>query len=409
MDTFDHSLPRRTLLKGGLAALGLMGLSGRLWAGGVVAQGFENGLRELVAYPQKRPMLRITTRPVHLETPFELFDQQLITPNDAVFVRYHLANHPLAIDEAAHTLTIKGEVQRPLQLTVAQLKRNFAPVSVTAVMQCAGNGRGLFNPRVPGAQLGNGSMACVTWTGVRLVDVLKAAGIGAGASQIVYRGTDAPALPVTPPFERALDIADATQPDVLIAWAMNGQPLPVLNGFPIRLVVPGYYSSYWMKHLSEITVSSAAPFTGFFANEAYTVPDTPDYGIAPGSTPEKTVRLKRMKVRAFITNLRDGVHIPAHTPQVVRGIAFDGGSGIRRVEFSTDQGHSWHEGQLGQDLGRFAFRPWHGTFTPADAGPMVLMARATSNNGEIQPLAQPWNPGGYARNVVEPVHVTIAA
>ena len=403
----DDALRRRAVLKGGLAAAGLLALSGKLRAAAWLDQGFDNGWRELVPYPQKMPLLRITTRPVHLETPFSQFDRGLITPNEAVFVRYHLAGHPLDIDSASHTLTVKGLVGQPLTLTLRDLQTRFAAVSQTVVMQCAGNGRGLLQPRVQGAQLGNGSMACVEMTGVRLADVLKAAGVKDGAVQVAFRGTDQPALEETPSFIRSLNLEDALRPEVMIAWAMNGQPLPVLNGYPLRLVVPGFYASYWMKHLSQLEVIDHV-FDGWFAATAYTVPDTPDYGIAPGAKPERMVRLTRMKVRSFITHPAAGQTVAAPEGRLaLRGIAFDGGSGIRRVEVSADGGRSWLPARLGEERGRFAFRPWTLTLDGVKPGALQLLARATANDGQTQPLVQPWNPGGYARNVAERVALVI--
>ncbi|WP_434631601.1 molybdopterin-dependent oxidoreductase [Chromobacterium sp. CV08] len=401
----DDALRRRAVLKGGLAAAALLALPGRGRAAWM-DQGFDNGWRELVPYPQKMPLLRITTRPVHLETPFSQFDRGLITPNEAVFVRYHLADHPLDIDPATHTLTIAGKVSRPLTLTLADLKKRFETVRQTVVMQCAGNGRGLSQPRVQGAQLGNGSMACVEMAGARLADVLAAAGVMDGARQIACRGTDRPALEETPSFVRSLDIADALRPEPMIAWEMNGRPLPVLNGYPIRLVVPGFYAAYWMKHLSRIDVLDHV-FDGWFASQAYIVPDTPDNGVPPGSKPDRTVRLTRMKVRSFITAPAAGDAVPAGRLSL-RGIAFDGGSGIRRVDVSADGGASWLPARLGADAGRFAFRPWTLTLDDVKPGPLTLMARATANDGQVQPMVQPWNPGGYARDVIERLDIVVA-
>ncbi|ATP27041.1 oxidase [Chromobacterium violaceum] len=401
----DDAATRRALLKAGLAA-GLLGLAGRPRAAWL-EQGFDNGWRELVPYPQKMPLLRITTRPVHLETPFSQFDRGLITPNEAVFVRYHLAGHPLDTDPAAHTLTIDGKVRRPLTLTLSELQR-FPRFKQTVVMQCAGNGRGLFQPRVQGAQLGNGSMACVEMAGARLADVLAAAGVMDGARQIACRGTDQPALEVTPAFVRSLDLADALRPEAMIAWEMNGQPLPVLNGYPIRLVIPGFYAACWIKHLSHIEVLDHV-FDGWFASQAYTVPDTPDNGVPPGTKPDRTARLTRMKVRSFITHPAHGDAIAAPDGRLaLRGIAFDGGSGIRRVDVSADGGDSWRQAELGPDIGRFAFRPWTLTLDGVKPGPLALMARAAANDGQRQPLRQSWNPGGYARNVAERVEIVVA-
>jgi sulfite dehydrogenase (cytochrome) subunit A len=403
---------RRALIKGGLASAistSMLSLQHKAWALTLISQDFENGQRELVPYPQKYPLLRITTRPVHLETPFSYFDQSLITPNKAVFVRYHLANHPLKIDASKHTLSIKGNVLRPLKFTLADLKKKFQHVSQTVVMQCAGNGRAYSAPRVPGAQLGNGSMACISVTGVRLADVLNAAGVGKEARQITYRGTDEPALAATPAFIRALDIETAMTKDALIVWDMNGEPLPILNGYPIRLVVPGYFAPFWMKHLSEIEVINH-DFDGWFTKEAYTVPDTPDNGIAPGALAKNKIPLTQLKVRSFICNIENGKKtISKEGHLALRGIAFDCGSGIRSVDISSDNGKTWQSAKLGKNIGNYAFRPWSLTLSDLKKGPLQLMARATANSGEVQPTVQPWNPGGYARNVIEVVNITLTS
>ncbi|MCX7205842.1 MAG: molybdopterin-dependent oxidoreductase [Proteobacteria bacterium] len=401
---------RRSILKGGVASVistSLLSFPYKAFATKLVEQDFENGTRELIPYPQKYPLLRITTRPVHLETPFSYFDQSLITPNKAVFVRYHLANHPLNIDPNKHTLTIKGNVSKALQLSLRDLKKRFKPISMNVVLQCAGNGRALSSPRVAGAQLGNGSMACFSVTGVRLADVLKEAGIGEGAKEIKYRGTDEPPLPVTPAYIRSLNIETALQNEILIAWEMNGEPLPMLNGFPIRLVVPGYFAPYWMKHLSEIEVINNE-FDGWFAKEVYTVPDTPDHGTTPDNLDVNKVPLTKLYVRSFITNFENGKRIKLNKGNLVlRGIAFDSGSGIRAVDVSIDGGKNWISAKLGKDIGSFAFRPWTLTISGLANGTLTLMARATANSGEVQPLTQSWNSGGYARNVVEVVNITV--
>lgn len=216
---------------------------------------FENGERELVAYPQKRPLIRLTSRPPQLETPFSVFNEGIITPNDAFFVRYHLTNSPPKnLDLATFRLSVKGKVNSPLSLSIAQLKSQFDPVEIVAVNQCSGNSRGFSQPRVVGGQLGHGAMGNARWKGVRLKDVLEKAGVGAGARQVSFDGLDTPAIPATADFVKALDIDQALDGEVMLAYEMNGEALPILNGFPLRLVVPGYFGTYWVKHLHEITV-----------------------------------------------------------------------------------------------------------------------------------------------------------
>jgi hypothetical protein len=194
----------------------------------------------------------------------------------------------------------------------------------------------------------------------------------------------------------------------MLAWAMNGEDLPMLNGYPLRLVVPGHYGTYWVKHLHRIEVVDGV-YEGFWMKSAYRIPDTPDHSIAPGTAPKATIPINRFNVRSFITNLPDGAVVPAGRETVVRGIAFDSGRGIGEVAFSADGGNTWGEARLGAELGRYAFREWTAAFTPRARGPHVLMTRATNRTGETQPLTAGWNPAGYMRNVVEAVKVEAVA
>jgi len=371
---------------------------------------FENGERELVKYPQKRPLIRLTSRPPQLETPMAVFNEGVLTPNDAFFVRYHLAGSPPSramLEGDAFRLSVVGAVERPLDLTVAELVRRFEPVEVIAVNQCSGNGRGLFLPRVSGGQMGNGAMGCARWKGVRLADVLKAAGLPAGARQVSFDGLDRPPTPGVPDFVKVLELDHALDPDVLLAVEMNGEPLPWLNGFPLRLVVPGHYGTYWIKHLHRITVLDAE-YKGYWMDPAYRIPDDPCAHIAPGTKPRRTIPIGRFNVRSFITSHSDGGVVRSGTVVRVRGIAFDGGGGIREVLFSADGGRTWQGAELGRDPGRFGFREWTVDWKASGAGERILWAKATNRLGESQPLEPLWNPAGYMRNVVESVKVRVA-
>ena len=367
---------------------------------------FGNGERPLVKYPQKRPMIAVTSRPPHLETPFSVFNEGVLTPNDAFFVRYHLANIPFEdIDPDTYTVELKGLVDRPHKLTLADLKR-MPTTEIVAVNQCSGNSRGFFEPRTPGGQLGNGAMGNARWRGVSLKEVLNRAGIGRGAKQVTFKGIDGPVMETTPSFVKALDLDHADDGEVMLAYAMNGHDLPVLNGYPVRLVVPGYYATYWVKHLSEITVIDSV-FDGYFMKNAYRIPDNDCACVEPGTTPKATVPINRLNVRSFITSVTDGGRLAAGA-QTLQGIAFDGGSGIKDVSVSIDDGKSWTAAELGQNLGKYSFRQWTLTVT-LPAGPQVLKVRATANDGKTQPAEPRWNPSGYMRNVVETVRVTVGA
>lgn len=398
---------RRAFMQAGVATAALAALPLRGMAAATVSQPFQNGMRELLRYPQKRPLILITSRPPHLETPFSVFNESLITPNDAFFVRYHLANIPLSIDPATYRLNVGGKVNTPLSLSLAELKAIAPAVEVVAVNQCSGNSRGFSNPRVFGAQLGNGSMGNARWVGVPLKAVLDKAGLMAGARQVSFNGLDTPVLPGTPDFIKALEIDHAMSGEPLIAWSMNGSDLPLLNGYPIKLVVPGYSGTYWVKQLNEIEVLDHT-FDGFFMSTAYRLPDNDCECLPPGTAAAKTHPITRLRVRSFITSLRDGAVVHAGRPLEIKGIAFDGGTGIKSVQVSQDGGLNWIDARLGQDLGRYSFRPWSIGIRPVRKGALVLMVRATSAGGETQPLEATWNPGGYMRNVVESVKIHAA-
>jgi sulfite dehydrogenase (cytochrome) subunit A len=398
-------ITRRTVLHGVTAVLttgALSALSTRSFAADTVTLAFENGERPLVKYPQKRPMIGLTSRPPQLETPFPVFDESIITPNDAFFVRYHLANIPLDIDPATFSVEIKGTVDKPLKLSLADIKK-LPAIEIVAVNQCSGNSRGFLTPRVAGGQLGNGAMGNARWKGVPLKTVLDKAGVQTKAKQVVFGGMDGPVFDKTPDFAKALDIDHARNGEVMLAYAMNGQDLPVLNGFPLRLVVPGCYGTYWVKHLNEITVVDNV-YDGFWMKSAYRIPDNDCNCVEPGTAPKATIPINRFTIRSFITSVPDNAKVRAGRELTLRGIAFDGGKGIKEVAVSTNDGQSWTPAKLGKDLGNYSFREWKLPVKLA-AGDHGLKCRATGNGGEVQPLEPRWNPAGYLRNVVETVHV----
>jgi sulfite dehydrogenase (cytochrome) subunit A len=401
-------IDRRTLMHSGimLAASGAaISFSSKLALAETVTLPFGNGERPLIKYPQKRPMIGLTSRPPQLETPFSVFNEGVITPNDAFFVRYHLADIPLEIDPATFSVEIKGKVDKPLKLSLAEIKKMPA-IELVAVNQCSGNSRGFSDPRVTGGQLANGAMGNARWRGVPLKAVLDKAGVQQGAKQVTFGGLDGPVSDRTPDFAKALDIDHARDGEVMLAYAMNGSDLPMLNGFPLRLVVPGYYGTYWVKHVNEITVLDSV-FDGFWMKSAYRIPDNDCNCVEPGTAPKATIPINKYTVRSFVTNLVDGAKVKAGAETPLRGIAFDGGSGIRDVSVSTDGGQTWTPARLGKDFGRYSFREWKST-VKLPAGAHELKVRATSNDGKTQPLQPLWNPAGYLRNVVETYRVVAA-
>jgi sulfite dehydrogenase len=398
-------LDRREIMKrAGMAALATGFGSVRALALDTVTLPIGNGERPLVKYPQKRPMIGLTSRPPQLETPFAIFNDGPITPNNAFFVRYHLADIPLDIDPDKFTLNIKGKVDRPLALSLKEIKK-LPAVELVAVNQCSGNSRGFFDPRVAGGQLGNGAMGNARWRGVPLKTVLDKAGVQPGAKQVTFNGMDGPVSDKTPDFVKALEVDHARDGEVMLAYGMNGDDLPVLNGFPLRLIVPGYYGTYWLKHLNEITVIDNV-FDGFWMKSAYRIPDTPCACVDPGTAPKATIPINRLDVRSFITSVPDGAKLKSGTV-TLKGIAFDGGKGIREVAVSIDGGKTWMPAKLGRDLGKYSFREWK---LPAKlaAGSHQLQVRATNNAGETQPSEPRWNPAGYMRNVIETVRIAAA-
>ena len=404
-DPLRHSAPRRRALRAFCAAA----LAGtpvfRAFAAESVTLPFANGERPLARYPQKRPLIVVTQRPPQLETPFEVYNDGIVTPNDAFFVRYHLAGIPTDIDATTWRLSVKGRVQTPLSLSLADLKQMEA-VEYYAVNQCSGNSRGFFEPRVAGGQIGNGAMGNAKWRGVPLRVVLARAGVLDDARQVKFDGLDVPAARGTPDFVKALDVDHAMDGEVLLAYAMNGEDLPFLNGYPVRLVVPGWYGTYWVKHLSEITVLEGV-LNHFWMSTAYRIPDNACACVPPGTAPASTVPIGRFDVRSFVTSVRDGAGVPAATPLALRGIAFDGGYGIREVAVSVDGGKTWTSAALARDYGKYSFREWQ-TSATLSPGEHRIMVRAVNSIGQSQPPEPLWNPAGYMRNVVETVRVRAA-
>lgn len=393
---------RRDLL---LATAGGVLLGGA--ARGALAADAGSDADELGTLPDKKPLIRHTWRPPNYETP--LTDLvPAFTPNDAFFVRYHLAVIP-QIDADTWRLKVGGSgAQKPLVLTLRDLKRDFKRATLAAVNQCSGNRRGLFTPRVPGVQWGNGAMGNAEWSGVRLRDVLGRAGVAAEAVEVVFNGADVPVLPATPDFLKSVPIERALDENTLIAFEMNGRPLPHWNGAPARLVVPGWTGTYWVKHLTEIRVETV-PFDGFWVKGAYRIPT----GAFPGvrfktqETPE-TTPITEMLVNSLITSHVPGARLKHGAKVELAGKAWDGGAGIAAVEISTDGRRSWRAAELGRSLGRFAWREFHYRLDTSKPGALVVAVRARSRDGATQPEKLTANPGGYHDNIVQTVTLEVA-
>src|SRR6266852_3445754 len=342
---FHRMMTRRRLL----ATAGAAGvvLSKPAWAQKMVDLPLPGGpgVRQITtAFPQKGPMILQRTRPPLLETPFEVFDKGIFTPNDQFYVRWHWAVIPTDIDIGKFSLTVRGHVNQTLSLSLNDILHGLPSVQLAAVNQCSGNSRGMFQPRVTGGQWANGAMGNARWTGIRLRDVLDRAGVKTGAVAVRFNGLDEPVVDGAPDFMKSLDIDHARDGEVMIAFAMNGEQLPLLNGFPLRLIVPGWYSTYWVKMLNDIEVLDA-PDENYWMKTAYRIPDTPYASVKPGQSGFKTVPINRLVPRSFFTNVTNNTIVNSGATVPVRGIAFGGDCGVSQVELSAD-GHTWRKTKL---------------------------------------------------------------
>jgi DMSO/TMAO reductase YedYZ molybdopterin-dependent catalytic subunit len=395
-------LTRREAL---LAAAGFVAAGAR--ADQNAPAGSPGGDELLAALPGKKPLIQRAFRPPNFETPLADL-APLYTANDVFFVRYHLPVIP-RVDVASWRLKIGGpSTRRPLALSLRELKEGFAHTSLAAVNQCSGNRRGLFSPRVPGVQWGDGAMGNAVWGGVRLRDVLQKAGVASNALEVVFNGADTAQLPQTPDFVKSLPIDRALDESTLIAFEMNGQPLPHWNGAPARLIVPGWTGTYWVKHLTDILIQPAA-FDGFWMKAAYRIPTGafPTVRFASQETPENTPITEAL-VNSLITSPAPSAQLRRGEPAQLAGKAWDNGAGIVAVEVSFDGRQSWREATLGKDLGRFAWREFHMPIDTSGSGPLEIAVRARSRNGATQPEKLTVNPSGYHDNIVQTVRLEVS-
>ncbi len=364
-----------------------------------------NSVGPIVSEPQKAPLILLTDRPVQLETPRNYF-ANTFTPNEAFYVRWHLDRIPNAVDLKTWRLRVEGNVSSPQAYSLGDLLRKFRAETVAAVNQCSGNSRSRLQPRVPGGQWGNGAMGNARWTGVLLRDLLNAAGVKGGSVQVQFQGLEQGEGPEglgSKSFMKSLDLDNPVIDECIVAYAMNGEPLPLLNGFPVRLVVPGYFATYWMKGLTWIRVMDK-PDENFWMKTGYRIPDTPRGTTTPEAVKAggmKTVPINRMPVRSFLVSPDENGKIPAGMSVALRGIAFSGHGRVANVEISDDNLKTWKAAQVGEDFGAYSFRTWEFSWTPKTPGRYSVAVRATDEKGNTQPDEGVWNPGGYLWNRVE--------
>jgi DMSO/TMAO reductase YedYZ molybdopterin-dependent catalytic subunit len=370
-----------------------------------------NSVGPYVTEPQKVPLILLTDRPVQLETPRHYF-RTAFTPNEAFYVRWHLEGIPNGVDLKDWKLQIEGNVNKPLALSLPELMEKFKPVSLAAVNQCSGNSRSRLLPRVPGGQWGHGAMGNAMWTGVRLRELLDMAGIKTGSLQVQFQGLETgqgPAGLGSNLFLKSLDLKNPVLGESVVAYLMNGEPLPMLNGFPVRLVVPGYFATYWTKCLTWIRVLDA-PDENFWMKTGYRVPDTPRGNTTPEEVKAgkvKTIPIERYPVRSFLISPDGSSKIPAGMNVTLRGIAFSGFAAVNRVEVSDDGGKTWLAAKLGENHGAYSFRTWESSWIAKPPGRYSLAVRATDEKGNTQPDEPVWNPGGYLWNRIERQEIVV--
>ncbi|MEX5216108.1 MAG: sulfite oxidase [Nitrospiraceae bacterium] len=360
---------------------------------------------EDVEAPSGRELLRTkVSRPYDAETDVAAF-REWLTPTKSFFVRSHFGPPPEdAVDPAGWRLTVTGLVDRPLTLSPADLKR-FEEVTITAVLQCSGNGRVFHRPRAPGVQWERGAVGNAQWTGVRLTDVLRQAGVQpTRARHVQLEGADRPVSDKTPQFIRSIPLAKALHPDTLLVYRMNGEPLPLLHGGPLRLIAPGWMADACTKWLTTVTLQ-AREAEGYYMQTAYRHPMK---AVDPGATvPREQMRpIEAMVVKSLIVSPSEGATISTDSV-LVQGVAWTGEGRITRVEVSTDGGASWSPARLlGEDI-PYAWRCWDYRWErkPGESG--VILSRATDSQGHVQPERSPWNPGGFLWNGWDRVTVSI--
>lgn len=385
---------RRTLLQRAAQVLG--GLA--LW------RQFEPAMAEETARNESGPLTMRVMRPYDAETPVREF-VSFHTPNHRFFVRSHFGPPaPELIAEADWRLRIGGLIERPREFTLKDLKQ-FERVTVAALVQCSGNGRAFHHPKVPGVQWERGAVGNAQWTGVRMRDVLAKAGVRQAAKHVQLQGADRPVLSSVPLFTRSIPLEKALHPDTLLAYEMNGRPLPLLHGAPLRVITPGWMADSCTKWLTDITVQ-AEEAKGYYMQTAYRVPVTaiqPNSGL-PGTS---MVPVESMVVKSLIALPDEGAQV-RQGPVTVQGVAWSGEAPVTKVEVSLDEGKTWDAARFVGEDQPYAWRQWQYIWKAKTAGPATILCRATDGIGETQPETSPWNPSGFLWNGWDRVNVTVS-
>jgi sulfite oxidase len=375
-------------------------------AAGFLSPKFTWALPQGIDFPGEDGMILRSYRFVDLETPVEFFKTWL-TPVPHFFVRNHM-HEPIALEASGRQakdwqLSISGEVEKPLSLSFADLSK-IEIHSVVNTLECAGNGRSLYRPQVPGIQWGKGAVGTARFSGPRLRDVLQRAGVKASGKHVMFRGLDEVPGKV-PPFIRSIPIEKALDADTLVATHMNGSPLTKHHGFPARALVPGWIGAASCKWLTEIKVLDAE-FVGNFMSPGYRLPNQP---VKPGDTvkPEDTHPVTALSVKSAIAGPLDGAQVKAGR-MALQGAAWAGEADIAKVEISTDGGATWNLAKLGHEQARYAWRLWSFDWKASKPGDYEILSRATDTTGRTQPETPVWNPSGYLYNAVDRVKIHVA-
>ena len=403
---------RRGFLKGA----GLAGMSALLGAtipfhanmpGGLIPSALADSL-ENFKLQGKRGLTVLNDRPINAETPAHLLDDD-VTPNDRHFVRNNgiPSEAAMRMDASGWTLSVDGEVEKPLTLTLQDLKSNFEVVKLKLQVECGGNGRAAFNPPAKGNQWTVGAIGNAQWTGVRYRDVLKAAGVKSNVVYTAHFGTDAHLSgdPNKLPISRGVPIDKAMEPHSLIAFEMNGAPIPALNGFPVRTICPGWPGSTSQKWLRRIQLRDVVHDGPKMTGTSYRVPR---YNVAPGTKVPKEdfVIIESMPVKSLITSHRSG-HSQGDKSMRVRGHAWAGDRRVKALHVSTDFGATWVKADLKPPPNPYSWQRWSVDLSFPQAGYYEIWARATDDAGVMQPFAINWNPKGYLNNSMHRIAVTI--